>query len=268
MNWFAIPTIVLGTAFFFVGAWVEKQTTGRSVNRIFLLAALMLAVPGILFSVCYLKLLGEALWFYRLRSVPGTELLASGAGLLGGLVFARVQKIARVRRFVGPWFVAMIFYFSLAAPYLKPLLLPPRWTSFEDRWSHGVCLQTSESSCGPACVATLLRLHGGTNTEEQIARESFTSRTGTENWYLARTLRRHGRSVIFARQSNVHEPWPVPSIAGVTLSSFGKSGHFIALLSRQGDIYEVGDPLIGYDMKTQGELAKSYQFTGFFLEIN
>ena len=104
---------------------------------------------------------------------------------------------------------------GLLVPYLKPMLLPPKWQQFQDRWSDNVCLQTSESSCGPACAATLLRQLCKTGTEEQVARESFTSRTGTENWYLGRTLRKHGVEVQYTFEPDVGKPWPFPAIAGV-----------------------------------------------------
>lgn len=161
----------------------------------------------------------------------------------------------------------MLLLLGFAAPYLKPIVMPPRWSQFQDRWSDGICLQTSESSCGPACAATLLRGGGGSATEEQIARESFTSRTGTEVWYLARTLRHHGAQTEFVFQPDNCHPWPVPSIAGVRLPSVGNSGHFIVVLAQLGNNYVIGDPLLGRIVASQADLAKSYHFTGFFLAL-
>ena len=84
-----------------------------------------------------------------------------------------VVTAERFRRIAGMWFFPGILGLGLLIPYVKPMLRPPDWKHFEDRWSEGVCLQTSESSCGPACAATLLRRGGKTATEEQIARASF-----------------------------------------------------------------------------------------------
>jgi ABC-type bacteriocin/lantibiotic exporter with double-glycine peptidase domain len=113
----------------------------------------------------------------------------------------------------------------------------------------------------------LLRRLGKTSTEEQIARASFTSRNGTENWYLARTLRKHGVEVRFLFASDLNKPWPFPAIAGVRLPASGNTGHFIAVLDRIGDMYVIGDPLRGRLVQSQSELRETYHFTGFFMVV-
>jgi ABC-type bacteriocin/lantibiotic exporter with double-glycine peptidase domain len=112
----------------------------------------------------------------------------------------------------------------------------------------------------------LLRLHDKQTTEEQIARESYTSRTGTENWYLARTLRGRGLDVQFLLLKP-NEPWPFPAIAGVRLSSAGNSGHFVAVLGHEGDNYILGDPLDGKVVLSRSAFEKIYSFTGFFMTV-
>ena len=268
MNYLAIPTFLVATVLFGIGVWQERQKVSHLLRIAQWLVGLVIAVPGILFAVYYLKILEGDIWFYRFRTVPFTELTAGGAGLLAGMLFERVRSDRRLHRFVGPWFVVIFLILGLSAPYLKPVLMPPQWSQFKNRWADGICLQTSESSCGPACAATLLLGGGKPLTEEQIARESFTSRTGTEIWYLARTLRRHGAKADFVFQPDNNRPWPVPSIAGVRLSSFGNSGHFIVILAQTGNDYVIGDPLRGRIVESQAELAKSYRFTGFFLALN
>ena len=183
-----------------VCAWSMVGTSQS--ERIAILFALwdgtLIAVPGVVFAAYYLKIFGEPIWFYQFRSVPFTELTASGAGLLAGLLHGRFSENAQFRRIAGRRLFPGILAMGLLVPYLKPVVRPPHWNQFQDRWSDNVCLQTSESSCGPACAATLIRRFGKTATEEQIARASFTSRNGTENWYLARTLRNCGLDVQFA----------------------------------------------------------------------
>jgi ABC-type bacteriocin/lantibiotic exporter with double-glycine peptidase domain len=97
-----------------------------------------------------------------------------------------------------------------------------------------------------------------------IAQESFTSRHGTENWYLARTLRRHGVQVQFVLAPDADGSWPYPAIAGVRL---GNTGHFVTILGREGDQYVIGDPIGGKSIQSQAAWRKTYQFTGFFLLV-
>ncbi len=68
----------------------------------------------------------------------------------------------------------------------------------------------------------------------------------------------------FLRSDLLHAP--TPAIAGVKLRGYG-SGHFIAILERQGDRWLVADPLQGRFVGTRDELAESYQFTGFFMKL-
>jgi hypothetical protein len=229
--------------------------------------AFAIALPGILFAVYYTKLLGDPLWLYEFRSARGSELSAGGAGLVAGLLHGRFSAHERFRKIAGQWFFPIILLLGLLVPYLKPILRPPHWDQFQDQWSEDVCLQTSETSCGPACAATLLRQLGKPATEKEIAKAAFTSRNGTENWFLARTLRARGCQVQFTSVTNTTQDWPFPAIAGVRLPGSGNTGHFIAILGRVGDKYIVGDPLIGKLVQTQSELRSDYEFTGFFMTV-
>jgi predicted double-glycine peptidase len=267
MNYMLIPTCGFALVLFAAGVWAGRATKGFTLGLLWCFG-LVFAIPGVAFGVYYLKLLGEPIWLYQFRSLPFTELSASGAGLIAGLLHGKFSTSERFRRIAGSWFFPGVLGLGLLLPYLKSIVRPPDWKHFQDRWAEGVCLQTSESSCGPACAATLLRRAGKSASEEQIARASFTSRNGTENWYLARTLRRYGMQVQFAFASDVKNMWPVPSIAGVRLPAYGNTGHFITILDRNGDSYVIGDPLEGRIVRSQAELRDKYEFTGFFMLVS
>jgi hypothetical protein len=194
MNYMLFPTLFVALIFFIVGMQAGRRTKGFGFSALCILG-FVTAVPGILIDVYYLKCLGEPIWLYQFRSMPFSELSAGGSGFLAGLLHGRLSASERFRQIAGRRFFSGILLMGLLVPYLKPIVRPPNWKLFQDRWSEDVCLQTSESSCGPACAATLLRRFGKTAVEEQIARASFTSRSGTENWYLARTLRQRGLEV-------------------------------------------------------------------------
>ncbi len=53
-------------------------------------------------------------------------------------------------------------------------------------------------------------------------------------------------------------------VAGVWV---GSEGHFIALLSREGDRYRLGDPLTGPEVLSRQQLLARYTFTGFYMAI-
>ena len=258
--------IIIPLILFIVGKSAGRRTEGFAFSSLCILG-LVIAIPGIIFAAYYLKFLGEPIWLYQFRSAPFSELSAGGARFIAGLLHGKFSANERFSRVAGRWFFPGILAIGLLVPYLKPILRPPDWKQFQNRWSEDVCLQTSESSCGPACAATLLRRLGKTATEEQIARASFTSRNGTENWYLARTLRRHGVEVRFVFAADVNESWPFPAIAGVRMTGSGNIGHFITVLDRIGDKYVIGDPLEGRIVQTQSGLRDAYEFTGFFMVV-
>jgi len=68
----------------------------------------------------------------------------------------------------------------------------------------------------------------------------------------------------FRISSGLDPEIPFPAVAGVRLDS---SGHFIAILSRDGDLFQVGDPLVGSEKLIRKELLDRYEFTGFYLTI-
>jgi hypothetical protein len=174
MNYLLLPTLFIAVALFVSGV---RLTTRVSRNLFRVLCALggLLAIPGVLFAIYYLKPLGTSVWFYEFRSIPYTELTAGGAGLLAGLLHGRFSINPKFRRIAGSWFFPGVLGLGLVIPYIKPILRPLDPGQFQNRWSDQVCLQTSESSCGPACAATLLRHFGKEGTEAQIAHECFTS---------------------------------------------------------------------------------------------
>lgn len=268
MNWLLVPTFLLAAAFFLFGkSLAGKQFSATALASLFA-AMILLSTPGFLYAVYYLKVLGEPIWLYRWRSLPFTELAASGAGLLAG--YAQGALIGRIKlsRVGKKVFFPLLLFLMLAAPYLKPIARPLDAKSIRDVWSDGVCLQSTPATCGPASAATLLRANGKTVTEKELAMEVFTSSTGTENWYLTRALRRRGATVEYFLDRPQPDRLRHPAIAGVRLSADGSgSGHYIAILGEQGENYIVGDPLVGRLLLSAKDLQVSYYFTGFFMVV-
>jgi hypothetical protein len=197
--------------------------------------------------------------------MAGSELSAAGLGLLGGMLQANRPSWPRMRKLTSAFGIPILFTFALCAPYLKPVLRPLHLPAMTNEATDGVCRQSTPSTCGPASAVTLAKLAGVELDEHQLARECFTSQGGTENWYLARALQRHGLKTEFLELPSNTEEFPHPAIAGVTLS-YG-TGHFIPILGKEGSNYIVGDTMQGREVKSMAELQGEYRFTGFFLIV-
>lgn len=259
MNWLLLPVLALAALLFLAGC-----RAGRSPSRVHPLAWLAAAagaVPALLFATYYLHLFDDAVWFYRFRSLPGSELSAAGAGLLAGLLYAWLAaRSVRARMLIPALLLA-----GLLVPYVKPLLNPLDLGRLAGVCTNGVCLQSTASTCGPSSAATVLRLFGMEENEKTLAREAHTTASGTENWYLARALRRRGFPVHYAVLERPVSTLPYPSIAGVVLP--GGAGHFIAVLGETDAAYVLGDPMIGKLTVPKSRLARAYDFTGFFMVV-
>lgn len=265
MNWMFWPTALLAAVAFGLGQFIQPKLTSRLSRIAFTGVAAILALPGIAYAIYYTKLLGEPLWLYAVRSWPGSELAAAGAGLAAGYLHGMRNSHPTLKRQLRGPIVPAVLALLIAIPYLKPVSRPLHRDLLHGNWQDNVCIQSTPSTCGPASAATLCRLAGKQVEEAELTGESFTSASGTENWYLARALRQRGLVVRFLRQNLTEDVLPTPTIAGVKLAQ--GAGHFIALLGMEGTNYVVGDPLEGREILSRAELESRYQFTGFFMEV-
>ncbi len=209
-------------------------------------------------------MLGEPLWFYRLRTITGSELLASLAGFGAGWMQVRIVPQLKLSKIGARFLMPLLLVFVLTLPYLKPVFRPLRKANLHEQWEDDVFLQSSFSTCGPASAATVLHYFGERVSERELAEEAFACASGTENWYLARALRRRGFTTTFSFDKELRV---LPAIAGVRLKEADNSGHFIALLERQGESLVTGDPMVGRRTNTLAELREKYDFTGFCMVI-
>jgi hypothetical protein len=262
MFWF---TVIIAAGLFWVGCLAEQKLASPVARFAFVVGATLAAVPGILFAAYYTKLLGEPIWLYRFRAVEGTELTAAGIGLLAGFVHQARHHHPLLRRQFRTFTVPMIFALVMVVPYVKPIVKPLDGRQLQERWEDGVCIQSTASTCGPASAATIARALGKHVTEAELAHESLTCAGGTENWYLARALRKRGFHVEFQKLPPDASEFPTPAIAGVKLAQ--GTGHFIALIAKAGTNYLAGDPLTGKLVAPLSELQAEYKFTGFFLTL-
>ncbi len=248
------PTLLLSALLFPLGLrW--GRASSLSPVKLILMAGLA-ALPALLIAAQYLHVLDSS-WYYAFRAYPGTELLAVPEGLSAGPVQGRWR--------MGRSSVSMLILLALLVgmPHAKPLLYPLNDSLLQERWQDAVCLQSSPSTCGPACAATLLRSLGKAGDEATLARECFSSGRGTENWYLTRALRKRGLRVRYLDLTDISGGLPSPAIAGVRLE--GGFGHYVTVLGKTPEGYLLGDPLEGSVILPQTTLT-GYGFTGFFMQ--
>src|SRR5258708_35747641 len=95
MNWLGLLTVGLGFIGYSFGICCARRQIGRGSAFLIVCGAFVLAVPALVYDLYYSKLLGEPIWLYRIRAVPGSELVASFAGLLAS--WAQVRMVPHLR---------------------------------------------------------------------------------------------------------------------------------------------------------------------------
>jgi hypothetical protein len=256
-NWFGTICAAAALLAFSASYCASKKVIRK--NRVLLtLLSMILSIPGASFAIYYLHIFPDMRWYFEFRSWPGIELFLIPLGIAGGLVASFLPRIL----LIVPLFVVAGF---VIVPIAKPYAMPISITEISDTWNGHVCLQSTPSTCGAASVATILRSYGVVVKERQLAIEAHSYVGGTEAWHLARAVRKRGCEARFTFVSGFNPDIPFPAVTGVRL---GSVGHFIAILSREGDQFRIGDPLIGEQVLSQNELLKRYNFTGFYMQIS
>lgn len=258
----AALTIFLAFCLFWLARFLAARLPSPPGKSLLLFVAVFFSIPGFLYVFYYTHLMDGAAWFYNLRIHRNTEFLASGLGFLAGILYDYWQPETRTEKATIP----LITLVALSIPFLKPVLDPLDYAKLKANCAGEVCLQSTPSTCGPSSAATILKMFRDQTSERELAQSSFTSRGGTEIWYLARALQRRGYATQVLVQSSVSPLPQLPAIAGVILP--GGAGHFIAVLSESNGQVTLADPLSGKLQVPALELQKVYHFTGFFLIIS
>lgn len=217
----------------------------------------LLSIPSLLFAIYYLHVLPEKAWFYTLRSWAGSESLILFAGIAAGAAASLLPRVLLGIPLFGLVGMGVL-------PYLKPVLGPLPDSAFTETWKGGVCMQSTPSTCGPATVSTILKKLGAESLELEAARAAYSYAGGTEAWYLARYVRSKGFSPLFVFGKPFSVAAGLPAMAGTQI---GGVGHFVAVLSAEGDMLTIADPLSGEERMTMKDFQRRYQFSGFTMVV-
>ncbi len=112
---------------------------------------------------------------------------------------------------------------------------------------NGVFQQTSDSSCAPAALATVLKRWGMDATESSVARLAGTSRLGTSMPQLIVAARALGVSAIELRPTwEQMQQINRPGVLSISLATGAiKRPHAVALLAINDSVAIIGDPARG-----------------------
>lgn len=153
------------------------------------------------------------------------------------------------------------------------MLAPPPALPGPTRWNQGVCLQSTEDTCVPASMVTLLAWRGVSVSEAEMARLSFVEPdAGTTDtralWALRRALTQAGRGDLRAvyRRWPMGElgrgPWPVMA----SLDWGVLTNHMVCVLEVSGEGVLIADPLEGPRRMALAEFSRRYRGRAIMLE--
>lgn len=162
------------------------------------LGLVALAVAGI---VAHMAFLYDRLVLALMLPVPAAVVLGNLVPVFVGVVVGLVWGAAGVHVTRAAPLLTALVAVLLRVMYVPLLRHAPQC---EDVWKDGVCIQTTQATCGAAATATLLEHYGMATTEAEMARLCLTSPEGTLRLGMYRGLLRETAGT----------PWTVEVFSG------------------------------------------------------
>ena len=156
-------------------------------------------------------------------------------------------------------------------PFMTPALVRHKLENLQTKFSNdGICLQTTNYTCGPAAAITALARLGIEAQEGELAVLAYSSpQMGTADDLLARAIeKRYGSEGIrctYRYFDSIEKlKQNCPTIAVVKYSFF--VDHFIAVLEVTEDRVVVGDPIVGSFEYTYEQFRDKWRFVGIVVQ--
>jgi hypothetical protein len=251
---------IVSAALLWLGAWVGRTRSQRWSVAIALLPIAILMLYA--FWLTDNPILTH--WLPTADALLWGNMQLPAAALLAGIAFTSLrtplwQRILLTVSLVG------VGAWRECAP-----LLGQRPALGAQRWTNGVCRQTSKSSCSAAAAATLLACAGIQASEQEMVRLCLTHVEGTTNLGLYRGLKLKTDGTPWTVTAATPpatdiDHWPLPAV--VTIRSTvgegewlgGNVGHSLVVLGRDADgDYLIADPFSGPQRWTRQELVDLY----------
>jgi hypothetical protein len=187
----------------------------------------------------------------------GPLLMAAAISMLFATLIARLPRPRR--RMVWLLLAVMLLAHALL-PVIAPLAVRSSLARARTRFdTHGVCLQTTPYTCGPAAAVTCLRQLGITAREGLLAIDARCGPfVGTDERFLAQTVSRNFPTIsVDCRYVESLDDLAVPAVVVTWQRSVG--GHFIAVLRVSADDVTIGDPLAGLQHLSRADFLAIWQ---------
>ena len=241
-----------------MGAWKVTEKLGVRARWTLGVISLVLSLPAAWFSLYYLHWLPEPPLLYQLRALPFSEAFIAALGIGAGVWRSLLPKLLKP-------LPTACGVFLLVIPFLKPVLRPLDPAQLTERWEGDACIQSSMVTCGPASAASILRYLGDQKTfERDLAKEGWTSQSGTEAWHLAKAVERRGFKVRFLAPEGLPDSKDLPGILG---TGGAGAGHFIAVLELTPEEIVFVDPLSGKKRMSVERFLRWTMIHPFFMSI-
>jgi ABC-type bacteriocin/lantibiotic exporter with double-glycine peptidase domain len=164
----------------------------------------------------------------------------------------------------------VVTWFSIF-PFLIPGLIKGHLLNLRTRVdADGICLQTTDFTCGPAAAVTALRKLGLDARESEIAVLSHSSPvTGTLPRCLYAALRNRYGAEGLKCQYRHFDSLAELGKAGVTLAvvrSKFLSDHCVTVLEVSDGMVVVADPVLGRILVSHKQFEKIWRFSGIVLK--
>ncbi|HPB30163.1 MAG TPA: cysteine peptidase family C39 domain-containing protein [Candidatus Sumerlaeota bacterium] len=205
-------------------------------------------------------------WLIRIMTFVPLEYSAPLVGVFAAMLQSRTNARNPPRDVFVRHNGAVLAVFLIIPFTIAPIVIPVKHKIY-DEWKGEACIQTTGSTCAPACAATILRRHGIRVTEKEAAREVLCSELGTGMWHVGRYLRRKGLAVHVLPTGHRQENPPTPCIAGAGLGGKDGINHAIIILDISGDTFTLMDPLTGIFQWPREKVYENYYFYGFLIHV-
>jgi len=220
--------------------------------------------------LCHIRLPHGAVFFFWFATDWPRFMVLSPAIAMG--LTTPMSRIRFKTGKVATCAVMIIFVLCFTvSPFLIPALLKDEHSRLRtniDR--NGICLQTTDYTCGPAAAVTALGKLGLHGSEGEIAVLSNTSPTGgTLPWSLCTALqRRYGKNGLSCRYRNFATIEELKD-AGVVLVIVKEAfmlDHWVAVLNVSDRMIVLADPGIGKRLMRPKQFEKIWRFCGIVLD--
>lgn len=246
----------------------------------------------LLAALLFERLLADRLfWAQLLPDSSATIVWANATPLFLAAAFGVALQICRdsqIGHRVATGLTAVLAVLAIAAPVLRPYSRPVDSASTPPIWDDGVCLQTHESTCGPAAVATMLNHYRVEATEASMSPLCLTGLDGTSSLGVFRGVynaadsagyrpravcgsfdefvqRSQFPAIVMVRYPGARHGWK-----SKLLGSIGRregEGHVIVVfgINDQGQL-DVGDPAVGRSTWDIAMLKKLWASEAIYLQ--